>query len=94
MRVQIMLVCLAFVLDFKPTIVAVNLAVTLAKECRLKVGLLDADIYGPSIPTMMKIDSKPEVTGGISPYDLMLSLKCTFDYYGERSWVCLCRVID
>ncbi|KAI4364227.1 hypothetical protein MLD38_020349 [Melastoma candidum] len=42
---------------------AVNLAVASANKCRLKVGLLDADIYGPSIPTMMKIDHKPEVTG-------------------------------
>ena len=34
--------------------VAVNLAVALAKE-GAKVGLLDADIYGPSIPLMMGI---------------------------------------
>lgn len=43
---------------------AVNLAVALAKKCQLKVGLLDADVYGPSIPMMMKIDQKPEVTKG------------------------------
>lgn len=35
--------------------VAVNLAVTLAKK-GAKVGLLDADIYGPNIPTMMGVD--------------------------------------
>ncbi|XP_065856151.1 iron-sulfur protein required for NADH dehydrogenase, mitochondrial [Euphorbia lathyris] len=40
---------------------AVNLAVALAKKCQLKVGLLDADVYGPSVPTMMKIDRKPDV---------------------------------
>ncbi|XP_068650840.1 iron-sulfur protein required for NADH dehydrogenase, mitochondrial isoform X2 [Aristolochia californica] len=40
---------------------AVNLAVALAKTCQLKVGLLDADVYGPSIPTMMKLNGKPEV---------------------------------
>ena len=34
--------------------VAVNLAVTLAKK-GAKVGLLDADIYGPNIPTMMGV---------------------------------------
>lgn len=41
---------------------AVNLAVALANKFQLKVGLLDADVYGPSIPTMMKIQQKPEVT--------------------------------
>lgn len=41
---------------------AVNLAVALASKCQLKVGLLDADVYGPSIPTMMNINTKPEAT--------------------------------
>ncbi|KAB1208876.1 Iron-sulfur protein NUBPL [Morella rubra] len=41
---------------------AVNLAVALANKFRLKVGLLDADVYGPNVPIMMKINSKPEVT--------------------------------
>ncbi|KAK4281243.1 hypothetical protein QN277_012764 [Acacia crassicarpa] len=41
---------------------SVNLAVALASKCNLKVGLLDADIYGPNIPTMMNINEKPEVT--------------------------------
>ncbi|XP_058746373.1 iron-sulfur protein required for NADH dehydrogenase, mitochondrial-like isoform X1 [Vicia villosa] len=40
---------------------AVNLAVTLASKFQLKVGLLDADVYGPNIPIMMNIDTKPEV---------------------------------
>lgn len=43
---------------------AVNLAVALANKCHLKVGLLDADVYGPSVPTMMKISKKPDVTQG------------------------------
>lgn len=38
--------------------IAVNLAVSLAK-CGAKVGLLDADIYGPNVPTMMGIDGLP-----------------------------------
>lgn len=43
---------------------AVNLAVSLANKCQLNVGLLDADVYGPSIPTMMKLNGKPEVSEG------------------------------
>ncbi len=38
--------------------VAVNLAVALAKE-GAKVGLVDCDIYGPSIPLMFNIKEKP-----------------------------------
>ena len=38
--------------------VAVNLAVALAK-CGAEVGLLDADIYGPNVPTMMGVDGLP-----------------------------------
>lgn len=40
---------------------AVNLSVALANNCKLKVGLLDADVYGPSIPTMMKLRGQPVV---------------------------------
>ena len=36
---------------------SVNLAISLAKQ-GLKVGLLDADIYGPNIPRMMGVDSE------------------------------------
>ncbi len=47
--------------------VAVNLAVILAKK-GAKVGLLDADIYGPNIPTMMGVDR----LGGASPEQKIL----------------------
>uniref|UniRef100_A0A5B6ZE53 Iron-sulfur protein NUBPL n=1 Tax=Davidia involucrata TaxID=16924 RepID=A0A5B6ZE53_DAVIN len=43
---------------------AVNLAVALANVCKLKVGLLDADAFGPFIPSMMKLDGKPEMSQG------------------------------
>ena len=43
--------------------VAANLAVTLARA-GAKVGLLDADVYGPSVPLMMGKESKPVVRDG------------------------------
>lgn len=43
--------------------VSTNLAVALAKEGR-KVGLLDADIYGPSVPRMMGINKRPASPDG------------------------------
>ncbi len=42
---------------------AVNLALALAAE-GASVGLLDADIYGPSQPMMMGIDGRPESADG------------------------------
>src|SRR5439155_18663915 len=42
--------------------VAVNLALSLAR-LGLKVGLLDADIYGPSLPRLLAITEKPESDG-------------------------------
>jgi len=42
--------------------VAVNVAVSLA-QTGAKVGLLDADIYGPNIPTMMGVEELPAQQG-------------------------------
>jgi ATP-binding protein involved in chromosome partitioning len=43
--------------------VAVNLAVGLA-QMGLRVGLMDADIYGPNIPRMFGVFERPSVQGG------------------------------
>ncbi len=52
---------------------ATNLALAL-KKVGCKVGLLDADIYGPSIPKMLGIDEKPKSDGQklepINKYDI------------------------
>ncbi|HEY8997454.1 MAG TPA: Mrp/NBP35 family ATP-binding protein [Edaphobacter sp.] len=44
------------------TTVAVNLSVALAK-LGYKVGLIDADIYGPNVPTMLGATRQPNVVG-------------------------------
>jgi ATP-binding protein involved in chromosome partitioning len=43
--------------------VAVNLALGL-RDLGLKVGILDADIYGPSLPRLLAIKEKPQTAGG------------------------------
>jgi len=49
---------------------SVNLAIALAMQGK-KVGLLDADIYGPNIPRMMGVDGQePEIIGQkVKPYN-------------------------
>jgi ATP-binding protein involved in chromosome partitioning len=58
--------------------VTVNLAIALAQQ-GAKVGILDADVYGPSIPLMMGTDERPFADGNrlipIRKYDIsMMSL--------------------
>src|SRR5665213_4365428 len=44
------------------TTVSVNLAISLAKLGH-KVGLLDADVYGPNVPLMMGVRAQPHSIG-------------------------------
>src|SRR5512141_1934265 len=44
------------------TTIAVNLAIALAKLGH-KVGLLDADVYGPNVPLMLGTSATPQVVG-------------------------------
>lgn len=54
--------------------VAANLAVTLAKM-DFKVGLLDADIYGPSVPTMMDTEGQKPLSVEIDGKTMMQPLE-------------------
>ena len=45
--------------------IAINLAIAL-KNLKYNVGILDADIYGPSIPKMIGISEKPKSEDGIN----------------------------
>ena len=54
---------------------ATNLALALKKiEC--KVGLLDADIYGPSLPKLFSINEKPESDGQILKPIIKYDIQC------------------
>ena len=54
--------------------VSVNLATALARE-GARVGLLDADIYGPSIPLMMGVTGQPEAEAGPDGQPRMIPLQ-------------------
>ncbi len=70
---------------------AVNLALGL-RDLGLKVGILDADIYGPSLPKLLAIKEKPQTVGGnrlkpISRYGLtVMSIGFLIDEETPMIW--------
>tara|TARA_B100000029_G_scaffold162213_1_gene158278 strand:- start:7 stop:798 length:792 start_codon:yes stop_codon:yes gene_type:complete len=54
---------------------ATNLAISL-KKIGCKVGLLDADIYGPSLPKLFSINGKPESDGQTLKPILKYDIQC------------------
>ncbi|MBX6329336.1 MAG: Mrp/NBP35 family ATP-binding protein [Pseudolabrys sp.] len=70
---------------------AVNLALGLS-HLGLKVGMLDADIYGPSLPRLLAIKEKPQTIGGtrlkpISRYGLtVMSIGFLIDEETPMIW--------
>lgn len=48
-------------------VLAANLAVALAAGGQLRVGLLDVDVFGPSLPRIMGVSGKPAVGEGTAP---------------------------
>ena len=70
---------------------SVNLAVALAMQGK-KVGLLDADIYGPNIPRMVGIENeKPEIIGNkVIPFNVygieMMSMGSLIDQGQALMW--------
>ena len=69
---------------------ATNIALAL-KKIGCKVGLLDADIYGPSIPKMLDINEKPKSDGkSLNPiikYDIQcMSIGFVADHQTPMIW--------
>ena len=66
--------------------VATNLAMMLAKEYDCKVGLLDADIYGPSLPTLLPGVRRADMVHGM-PQQIQAFAKEVHRTHGEFNTV-------
>lgn len=66
---------------------AVNLALALA-NCGLKTALFDADIYGPSLPTMLGYEGQPPISRDgktLEPFDYMGTKSMSIGSLVDRS---------
>lgn len=62
--------------------VAANLALSFARLGH-RSGILDTDIFGPSIPTLFNLNEEPRLSQSkLMPYDLILG--------GDSVWLILC----
>lgn len=67
------------------TTIAVNLALALARS-GAKVGLLDADVYGPSVPLMLGAQEEPQVVNNkIQPPDVEGIKVISMGFFYEQS---------
>ena len=62
--------------------VAINLAFAL-QNLGLKIGILDADVYGPSLPKLLNLNEKPESADNksIFPLEKLMLNVCQWDFW-------------
>ena len=48
-----------------------NLALALARR-GIRTGILDTDIFGPSIPSLLNLSGEPRLDDGMSPWEYMM----------------------
>jgi hypothetical protein len=70
-------------------ILKVNLAYSIASRKRVRVGVLDLDIFGPSVPKLLGLETagEPRLTPSSSLTPSLLSLACVTVAFARRQLV-------